>query len=142
VKLTWKHFWTLKFSKSSMLITFLLATAKSVPKRGWNLTLLPPAWNSFLYKSLYSFCDLWWLKDEYCKTNLKLINHDTSIEIPYFNYILVIGRAKNSFWWVEVQWSYCPIMSNKIEHWSLKLYKMHYETSKHNELILKLQRKD
>jgi hypothetical protein len=132
VKLIWRHLRTVEFLKSIKLITFWLATAKIIPERGWNLTLLPPAWNSFLYKSLYSFYDLWILKDEYCKTHLKLINLYTPIEIPYFNYIIRIGRAKSSFWWVEVQWSYCPIMSNKIELWSLKLYKC---IMKHQNII-------
>jgi len=52
VKLTWRFSIRTIVWGSIMVITFRLATAKSVPNPGWNLTRLP-AWNSFLYKSLY-----------------------------------------------------------------------------------------
>jgi hypothetical protein len=51
VKLTWNLWKTLKSWVLNMVITFRLATAKNVPDPGWNLTCLPPSWNSCLYKS-------------------------------------------------------------------------------------------
>jgi len=53
LKLTWRLIWKSGFLKSSMVIAFWLATAKCLPDPGWNVTRLPPACNSFLYKSLY-----------------------------------------------------------------------------------------
>ena len=58
VKLTWSWSITSIVRVSIMVITFRLATAKSVPNPGWNLTRLP-AWNSFLYKSFYSVILFW-----------------------------------------------------------------------------------
>jgi hypothetical protein len=107
-----------KCLKINYVDNILIATSKRTPDPGWNFTMLTSAWNSFLYKSLYS-CDLWivtqcWILKDECKTHHKVVRPNTLNDIPHFNYIS-IGRANNSFCWVEVQWSYYPFMTKFVQ---------------------------
>jgi hypothetical protein len=86
-----------------------------------------------------------WILIDQCKTHLRAANHALTFEIPYFNVIIFIGRAKSFFWWVEVQWYNWPIMSIKSGHQSCRLYiswNINNKNKKHNESIHNLQRKD
>jgi len=146
VHLTWRWYLTTKDGNSSMVTTFWLATAKSFPDPGWNLTWHPPSWNSFLYKSLYS-CDMWvvilsWIQKDECNVRLtalqllilaRWLRFHTWIPswVSYEQRILSVGWKSNDL----------TIPSHLKSNNALSGYiHMYHETSKHNELIIKLQK--